>query len=479
MKISLLKNCYPKMNHIIPAITLAMLSTEIIASDSDFIQYPQGLTAITNVNLIDGTGSSMKRQQTVILNDGKIQALGNKTIVNLPNDATVIDGNGKTLIPGLVMMHEHMFYPTGKANYTEMLYSFPRLYLAGGVTTARTAGTTAPYGDLALRDAINAGKTIGPDMDVTAPYLNGPGLPILKMKPLRDAENAKTMMNYWISEGVTSYKAYMHIHQDELAQVINIAHQKNHKVTAHLCSVTYREAAELGIDNLEHGFFASTDFVKGKVKDECPDGKITHQSLVDLNIDSKEVNDLISFLVEKGVTLTSTLTVFETYTKGRPKAYPEALKVLIPQVRDQYESRWEKIAKQEDATWPIVFKKMMKLEKKFVDAGGKLMAGTDPTGFGGVIAGFSNQRVLELLVEAGFTIEEAIEISTLNAAKYLHRDNLIGSIEVGKRADLVLIDGDLSQDTSVIRNMLVVFKHGIGYNTDKIRATTKAVVGLH
>ena len=479
MKVNLIKNNMSKVFNVFLKVIITTFPTTLIADDSDFIQYQNEQIAIKNVNVIDGTGSPLKRQQTVIINDGKIQALGKSANINVPNDATIIDGQGKTLIPGLVMMHEHLFYPTGKANYTEMLYSFPRLYLAGGVTTARTAGTTAPYADLALRDAIKAGKSIGPDMDVTAPYLNGPGLPILKIKPLRDAENAKTMMDYWISEGVTSYKAYMHIRHDELAQVIKIAHEKNHKVTAHLCSITYREAAELGIDNLEHGFFASTDFVKGKKKDECPSGKESHQSLVELDVDAKEVNELISFLVSKDVTLTSTLTVFETYTKGRPKAYPEALDALIPQVRDQYEASWEKVAKQENATWPIVFKKMMMLEKKFVDAGGKLMAGTDPTGFGGVIAGFSNQRVIELLVEAGFSVEQAIEISTLNAAKYLHRENIIGSIEEGKRADLALVDGDLSKDTSAIRNMQVVFKNGIGYNTDKIRATTKEVVGLH
>lgn len=460
-------------------ILFAVALPQLHANDSNFIEYQQKEIAIKNVTLIDGTGEKTLYNQTVVLKSGNIAEVGNTSQIIITDNAKVIDGKGKTLIPGLVMMHEHMFYPTGKANYTEMLYSFPRLYLAGGVTTARTAGTTAPYADLALRNAINTGKSIGPDMDVTAPYLNGPGLPILKIKPLRDAENAKTMMDYWISEGVTSYKAYMHIHQDELAQVIKLAHQQNHKVTAHLCSITYREAAELGIDNLEHGFFASTDFVKGKVKDECPSSKVTHQSLVDLDINSKEVNDLIGLLVRKGVTLTSTLTVFETYTKGRPKAYPKALAALIPQVRDQYESSWEKVAKQEQATWPIVFYKMMKLEKKFVEAGGKLMAGTDPTGFGGVIAGFSNQRVVELLVEAGFSIEQAIEISTLNAAKYLQRESLIGSIEVGKRADLVLIDGDLSKVPSAIRDMSIVFKGGIGYNTEKILATTKSVVGLH
>ena len=472
----------PILNRISSAllvISTSISSTALANKVDEFIDYAKGNIAITHVSVIDGTGSAAKQQQTVLINQGKIVAINDTKNFDIAENVTTINGQGKTLIPGLVMMHEHLFYPTGRANYTEMLYSFPRLYLAGGVTTARTAGTTAPYADLALRDAINAGKSIGPDIDVTAPYLNGPGLPILKIKPLRDAENAKTMMNYWISEGVTSYKAYMHIHQDELAQVIKIAHQKNHKVTAHLCSVTYREAAELGIDNLEHGFFAATDFVKDKVKDKCPSNKVAHQSLVDLDIDSKEVNDLIDFLIHKDVTLTSTLPVFETFTKGRPKAYPEALEVLIPQVRKQYESTWEKVAKQENATWPIVFKKMMLLERKFVEAGGKLMAGTDPTGFGGVIAGFANQRVVELLVEAGFSIEQAIKISSLNAAEYLGREQHIGTIEAGKHADLILVNGDLAKDISAIRNMDLVFKNGVGYNSSKIRATIKEVVGLH
>ena len=447
--------------------------------DSDFVAYPEGTIAITGVNLIDGTGQPARKNHTVVMQRDKIVAVGPSSSTAVPDSAVRIDGQGKTLIPGLVMMHEHMFYPTGKANYTEMLYSFPRLYLAGGATTIRTAGTTAPYADLNLRDAINAGKTIGPDMDVTAPYLNGPGLPILKMKPLRDAENAKKMMDYWISEGVTSYKAYTHIRTDELAEVLKQAHAQGHKVTGHLCSITYREAAALGIDNLEHGFFVATDFVKNKTKDQCPDNKRIHQSLVDLDIDSKPVKDLIAYLVSQNVTITSTLTVFETFTTGRPKTTEKALQALVPQVRDQYEARWEKIANQKNATWPAVFEKMMKLEKRFVEAGGRLMAGTDPTGYGGVIAGFSNQRVVELLVEAGFSIEQAIKISTLNAAEYLHRENTIGSIAPGKRADMVLIDGDLSKSVTDIRQMSVVFKSGIGYDTNKIVAATKSVVGLH
>ncbi|GAB5380815.1 MAG: Xaa-Pro dipeptidase [Aliiglaciecola sp.] len=471
-----------------PAITSFLLTLFTIlltvgfeshAADNEFVQYDQPALAFKNVLLIDGTGKPAKSDQTVVVVDGVITQVGQADSVDIPSSAQVIDGQGKTLIPGLIMMHEHMFYPTGKRNYTEMLYSFPRLYLAGGATTIRTAGTTAPYADLNLRDAITNGDSIGPDIDVTAPYLNGPGLPILKIKALQDAQNAKRMMQYWNAEGVTSYKAYMHIRQDEMKEVLKQAHAQNHKVTGHLCSVTYREAAELGIDNLEHGFFASSDFVKNKEKDKCPAGKDTHQSLHDLDLDSKEVKDLIAFLVEKDVALTSTLTVFETFTTGRPKVRETALEALIPQVRDQYESRWEAISKQENATWPVVFEKMRELEKRFVEAGGRLMVGTDPTGYGGVIAGFSNQRAIELLFEAGFSIEQTIKIASLNAAQYLDRDEQIGSIEPGKRADLVLIEGDLSTNIESIRNMQTVFKQGIGYDSQKLIEKTKSVVGLH
>lgn len=462
----------------IGAISLTSSLISNAASD-EFVQYKQPIIAFKNILLIDGTGNPAKSRHTVVIRDGNISQIGHVNAIEIPESATVIDGNGKTLIPGLIMMHEHMFYPTGNRNYTEMLYSFPRLYLAGGATTIRTAGTTAPYADLNLRDAIDNGESIGPDIDVTAPYLNGPGLPILKIKALRDADNAKNMMQYWNAEGVTSYKAYMHIRQDEMKEVLKQAHAQNHKVTGHLCSVTYREAAELGIDNLEHGFFASSDFVKNKQKDKCPAGNDTHQSLHDLDLDSQEVKDLIAFLVKKDVTLTSTLTVFETFTKGRPKVRDAALEALIPQVRDQYESRWEAISKQENTTWPVVFEKMRALEKKFVDAGGRLMVGTDPTGYGGVIAGFSNQRAVELLFEAGFSIEQTIKIATLNAAQYLEREEKIGSIEIGKRADLVLINGHLDSDIESIRDMQTVFKQGVGYDSQKLIEKTKSVVGLH
>ncbi len=450
-----------------------------VADSSKYIAHDADIIAFRNIQLVDGTGSKAKPRQTVIIRDGRISAIGPAGKTVIPQQAEVIDGTGKTLLPGFVMMHEHLFYPTGLGNYTEMLHSFPRLYLAGGTTTMRTAGTMAPYADLNVRRAIEEDSIIGPDMDVTAPYLNGPGLGIYKVKSLNGPADTERMVRYWIGEGVSSYKTYMHIRQDELAQVIAIAHQHRQRVTGHLCSVTYREATLLGIDNLEHGFAVATDFVEDKQRDVCPPFSAVLASLANIDLQSPKVNSLISLLVENDVALTSTLTIFETFVPNQPKAYPEALAVLIPQLRKQYEDRWQSINDNPDDTWTRFFSNITAMERMFVAAGGKLLVGTDPTGYGGVIPGFSSKRAIELLVAAGFSFEQAIKIASLNGAKFLGKDSGIGTITLGKRADLVLVDGDPVTDTAVIRKIPAVFKKGVGYDTQAIIAEMDATVGLH
>jgi enamidase len=400
--------------------------------------------------------------------------------VKFPKETTIVDARGKTLLPGFVMMHEHMFYPAGEFVYNELLFSFPRLYLAGGTTTMRTAGTMMPYADLNVRDAINRGEIIGPDMDVTGPYLNGPGLPIPGVHVLTGVEDTERTVNYWADEGVTSYKGYMHITRAELQKAIDTAHKRGAKITAHLCSVTYREAADMGIDDLEHGFFVASDFVKDKQPDECPGkGAVTH-SLAQLDPNSAEMKSLMRFLIDKHVAITSTLTVFETFAPGHPKAPQGALDLMIPEVRAQYEAGYAAVQKKADPDWAAAYPKLAKLEKKFVEMGGLLLDGTDPTGYGGVVPGYSGKREIELLVQdAGFPVEQAIRISTLNGAKYLGRDQEIGSLEVGKRADLVVIDGDPSKDVTLLERMPLVFKSGVGYDTAKILTAMKETVGLH
>jgi enamidase len=447
--------------------------------DAAFLAYAQPVIAFTHVQLVDGTGAPAKADVTVVVKDGRIAAVGPAGAVAVPAGAEVIDGRGKTLLPGFVMMHEHMFYPTGKANYTENLTSFPRLYLAGGTTTMRTGGTTAPYADLNLREEIRAGRVLGPDLDVTGPYLNGPGLPILKIHAIRNAAEARRMVNYWADEGVTSFKGYMQLTRAELKAIVETAHRRGIKVTGHLCSITAREAAAIGIDNIEHAFAASTDWVAGKKPDSCPDQGVTAKSLADLDPDGPEAGAVIDALVRRGVALTSTLTVFETFTAGRPMAPDGARALLIPQTRKQYETTWAAIQKRNDPVWQKALRNEMRLEKRFVQAGGWLMAGTDPTGYGGVIAGYSSKRQVQLLVEAGFSFPEALKISTLNGARFMGREREIGTVEPGKRADLILIDGDPVKDASALDRMPLVFKAGRGYRTAAIFEAMKETVGLY
>jgi len=441
-----------------------------------FVGYAEPVIAFTHAEIVDGTGARPRYDQTLVIENGRIAAMGSHA--KIPDGAAVIDAHGKTLLPGFVMVHEHMFYTSGPHYYASLAETFPKLYLAGGTTTARTGGSMSPYTDLSLKLAIDKGEEIGPDLDATGPYLNGPGLPVLQMHVLTGPEDATRTVNYWADEGITSFKAYTNITRAELKAAIDAAHAHGLKITGHLCSVTYREAAELGIDNLEHGFAVMTDFNKAKQPDLCPSG--SQQALADLDVNSAEVKSLIAFLIRKHVALTSTLTVFETFTPGRPKAPEAALSMLIPELGKAYEDRWAQTGTLANyKPYAVIFPKLMKLEKMFADQGGTLLAGTDPTGYGGVIPGFSGKREIELLVEAGFTFPEALKIATLNGARYLGRDKDVGSLEPGKRADIAVVEGDPARDPAALDAMPLVFKKGVGYRTEAIFDAVRGTSGLY
>jgi len=458
----------------------ALLAQQPGSAVSQFVTVSDSVVALTNVRVIDGTGAPARDGQTIVLKGGTIQSVGDGASAKIPAGARTMDLAGRTVMPGYVMLHEHLFYPSGGgAIYNEQGYSFPRLYLAGGVTTMRTAGNMAGYADLNIRKAIDAGTMLGPAIDVTAPYLEGPGLPIPQVKALRDAADARKMVSYWVDEGATSFKTYMHITRAELGAVTQEAHKRGLKVTGHLCSVTFREAASLGIDDLEHGFVVASDFVPDKKPDECPAGNAVQRSIATLDVNGAGARDLIAELVRRRVAITSTLTIFETFVASQPSAPAKALDALLPEARRQYEQTRAALAKATDTTWAVLLRKEMQLEKMFADAGGLLVVGTDPTGYGGVVAGYSNQRALELLVQGGFTPLDAVKIATLNGAKYLGRDAKIGTIAAGKQADLIVVRGDPSQRIEDVENVEIVFKRGVGYDSPKIFDSVKGQVGLH
>jgi imidazolonepropionase-like amidohydrolase len=453
-----------------------------------FVTIDAPVIALTHVRVIDGTGAAPREDQTVVIDHGLIAALGAASSTRPPAGANVLYLKGQTIIPGLVGMHDHLFYPSQVAErraegpvilYNEMGFSFPRLYLACGVTTLRTTGSIEPYTDLSLKKLIDEGRTPGPHLYVTGPYLEGIGAYTPNMHELTGADDATRTVNYWAQEGATSFKAYMHITRAELKAAIDAAHARGIKVTGHLCSIGFTEAAELGIDDLEHGLFVDTEFVSGKKPDVCPSQQITAETMAKLDMESAPVQTLIHDLVRHHVAVTSTLPVFEISVPGRPPLEPRVLGALSDPAQVDYLTIRALVGQRTQSNMLTNLHQEMQFERGFVKAGGLLLAGLDPTGYGGVVAGFGDQREVELLVEAGFTPVEAIHIATENGAQFLGQDSRIGTIAPGKEADLVLIEGNPAANIGDIEKVQTVFKNGIGYDSAKLIESAQGAVGLH
>ncbi|MDX6611286.1 MAG: hypothetical protein QOD75_472 [Blastocatellia bacterium] len=452
-----------------------------------FIRIEAPVVALAHVRVIDGTGAAALDDQTVVISGGKIQSMAPSASANVPPNVQTLDLQGYTVLPGLVGMHDHMFFPDGGSPpmYSNLGISFPRLYLALGVTTIRTTGSVTPYQDLEIKRLIDAGRMIGPKMHITAPYLEGAGAFTPVMHELTGEDDARRMVNFWADLGATSFKAYMHITRAELRATVEEAHKRRLKVTGHLCSIGYREAAEIGIDNLEHGLFADAEFVADKKPDQCPAGGAVSNSLKQLDLNSAAAQETIRTLVSKNVAITSTLPVFEA--AGAPLAQngigaasallnPRVLNAMSPDTRVRYLSARARVSA--DAGYTPLLRKAMDFERAFVKAGGLLIAGLDPTGNGGIVAGFGDLREVELLVEAGFTPLEAIKIATLNGAKFLGEDARIGSIAAGKQADLMVIKGNPAANINDIEKVEIVFKDGVGYDSEKLIQSVQGLVGI-
>ena len=456
------------------------------------LRFESPRVVVVHVRVLDGTGRPAVEDRNVVIEGGRIVAIGPGGDVAQKAGTAIVDGRGRTLLPGLVSLHDHMYYiarpgldADGNADppllVPQMSYSAPRLYLAAGVTTVRTTGSVEGYADLNLRRLIDSGQVPGPNMDVTAPYLQGQSDLFMQMYQLRDAEDARRFVAFWADAGATSFKAYMHITRAELRAAIEEAHKRGLKVTGHLCSVTYPEAIALGIDDLEHGFLVNTQLAPGKQPDVCPMDQ-TSAFVERAEPGGPESTALIRDMVAHKVALTSTLPVFEHMVPNRPPLNAAAMDVLTPEARSAYlylRNLRAALPSGEAAKKAALFRREQQLELDFARAGGLLLAGPDPTGNGGTIPGFANHRGVELLVEAGFTPEEAIRVATLNGAVYLGRDRDIGSVEVGKVADLVLVRGDPSTRISDIRQVEIVFKGGVAFDPAKLLETVRGRYGQY
>ena len=456
-----------------------------------FVTVNAPVFVVNHVRVIDGTGAAPQEDHAIVVANGKIQAMGPAATVQVPSGAQRFDRAGYTIIPGLVGMHDHLYYTDsisvqrgadGKIGepglyVAEIPYTAPRLYLAAGVTTIRTTGSLEPYADLKVKHRIDAKLMPGPKIDATAPYLEGAPTVFAQMHELTGPDDARRLVDYWAAEGMTSYKAYMNITREELAAAIQQAHEHKFKLTGHLCSVTWHEAIAMGIDDLEHGpVFSDTDFVADKKPDVCPQVTAARDTWTKLDVNGPQVQALIHDLVTHHVAVTSTLPVFEAYVPGRPKVQQRVLDAMSSESAQSYLIARARVAMNTPMT--ALFKKEMEFELAFAKAGGLLLAGPDPTGNGATLPGFGDQREIELLVEAGFTPVEAIQIGTSNGAVYLGGQDRIGTLAAGKDADFVLVKGDPSKKIEDIENVETVFKDGVGYDSNKLIDSVRGQVGI-
>jgi len=432
------------------------------------------VVALTGVRVMDGTGAAARADQTIVLRGDRIEAVGPRSTTPIPPGARVLDLAGHTVIPGLVQLHEHTYFG-GVRRLTQMTVSGPLLYLAHGVTTAMTAGSQLPYHELNQKRAVDAGTLPGPRLAITGPYLNG-GPPRNGMSvPVNTPDEVRRAIGHWADLGATWFKFQGAVSREVLGAGIREAHARGLRVTGHLCSVTFAEAAALGIDALQHGFITNSDYVPGKQPDSCPAGNMRAQADVDVN--APEVQANIRAIVAGGAAVVSTLGVYETFVPERARLDPRGLEWLDPDTRREVESTHANL-RQGGLVVPVrLLEKMMAWERAFVAAGGLLGAGSDPWGTG-FPPSLGNLRNYELLVEAGFSAEVAIQVMTLNGARIMGEAARVGSIAPGKLADLVVIRGNPATTPTDIYAVTTVFKGGLGYDAERLRAAARGLVGV-
>lgn len=436
------------------------LKSRELPADSllQYVKYRPGVRAFTHARIINGTGSPVLSDQTLLVDHGRILFVGSGSEVDIPGDAEIVDLTGKTVIPGMVGMHNHLHIP----GHPDVGNVAAKLYLACGVTTIQTCGSAMPARELELSGEIRAGQRIGPEIIPSAPYITGPGGNPGMIIP-RNEQHLRDTMQYWIDQGVTWFKVYRHITPDDLQTTIQVAHENNGKVRGHLCSVTFEEASAWGIDGIEHGLNSAADFRTDKEYGVCNGGR-TYMD--ELEIDSPEVQRLQEIMLKNRVILTSTLSVYESGVPNRVYAEERELSAMSPELEREYrERRARSEAYMNDSTRNHRLRRIMQFEYRYFRMGGLLCSGADAGRH--VLPGFGDQRNYLLLAESGYTAEEAVQISTGNGATALGRDD-IGTIQAGRRADFAIINGDLKEDPQMIRQIEVVFKDGVGYDPSAI-----------
>jgi imidazolonepropionase-like amidohydrolase len=417
---------------------------------------------------VDGTGALAREDLSLLIENGRITAVGPRGEIAVPPAAERIDLTGHTILPGLIMMHEHLGYSVGShpdpsVDQVGQAHpnSIPKLLLAAGVTTARTAGSDTPHVDLNLKRRIDADEAIGPTL-FTGPFLNGPERAYLGDFVVRTADEAREVVRFWVGQGATMIKVYANIAPEVLRAVIEEAHRLGAHVAGHLGPGTScTQAARLGIDTIEHGF--------AECGADIPPVWLKDPTAADAN--APEVTRVIETLVQDGVVIVAT-----------PIQWPSDEELSMLSAAQL--ARYEKVR-----AAPPPFLQLLTnpppearafgraVTRAFVSAGGRMLIGADAND-GGRVPGYANHTAMILLTDA-FPSLEVIRMATSDAAAFLKIADRTGRVAVGLEADLLIVRGAPDRDMNDIRGVAYVFKDGRAYDPRKLREAAKGLVGVH
>ena len=419
-------------------------------------EHPQHAVAIEHVRLFDSPTATMHEDQTVIFKGDRVANVGPADSVRLPDEAQHIDGHGKTLIPGLFDMHAHAQAIDGLLN------------IASGVTSIRDMGNDIE--ELKhLQDRWAAGEAIGPRV-WKAGFIDGRG-PFQAPTGLYadNIDEARADVNRYADLGYFQIKLYSSLKPELVPEIVKAAHARGLRVSGHIPNgMIARQFIEDGADELQHINFIFLNFLGKKVKDTRTPERFTAVGInaAKFDLNSKEVKDFIDLLKQRHTTVDVTLATFEGMFTGRPgKVSPDFASVLdrLPaQVQRGAYTGGLPVTPETDQLYKDSYEAMLRMTKKMYDAGIPILAGTDAT------AGIMLHRELELEVRAGIPANKALQIATFNAAKLLKQDRDLGSIEPGKRADFLLVNGNPAENIGDIRRCKLVMKDGVLYDSAKV-----------
>ena len=422
---------------------LAQLSKTIPGSHASTL-------AIVGATLIDGTGATPVTDSAVVIHDGTIVAAGPRARVKIPQDAHVVNAKGKFLLPGLWDMHAHF----------EQVEWGP-IYLAAGVTTVRDCGNEFEF-IAAVRDAIAQGRGLGPRL-LLAGVVDGTGPLALGVERVDTPEQARSWVDRYHAAHFQQMKIYSSVKLDELKIIADEAHRLGMSVTGHVPEgLNAFQTIEAGQDQINH-----IQYIADMMHPPFPEDMSRmdrRKAVANLDLDSPDAHKALEFLKDHHTVVDPTLALFELFTAttaNTPASFEPGVEKIAPELAQSLtdveppSERSELLEK--------IFRKDIAIVGALHRAGVPIVAGTDQA-----VPGHSLHREIEIYVEAGFTPMEAIQAATIVPARDMGLEKESGTVEKGKRADLILLTADPLADIHNTRKVEYVISNGAMYHTAEL-----------